>query len=87
MNIIFTGIGDATPQAAEETEVLQGYLVNQTRSGAADDGSDKARRSYEAAQKIFQAYDRLLSRSANELGHAGLDIYNKIFCQPINREV
>ncbi len=64
--------GDATPQAAEETEVLQGYL-EESNADLARQMTDliKVRRSYEAAQKIFQAYDRLLSRSANELGTLG----------------
>jgi flagellar basal body rod protein FlgG len=31
----------------------------------------KVRRCYEAAQKISQVYDRLLSRAANDLGTLG----------------
>lgn len=60
---------NAIAQRAEETSVLQGYL-EESNADLIRQMTDlvKARRSYEAAQKIMQTYDRLLSRAANELG-------------------
>jgi flagellar basal-body rod protein FlgG len=62
----------AIPLRSEDTEVLQGCL-EESNVDLMRQMTDlvKARRSYEAAQKIFQTYDRLLSRTANELGSLG----------------
>jgi flagellar basal-body rod protein FlgG len=69
---LFQVVEGAIPQRAGEAEVLQGYL-EESNADLTRQMTDlvKARRSYEAAQKIFQTYDRLLSRAANELGSLG----------------
>ena len=66
---LFQALEAATPLETEETGVLQGCL-EESNADITRQMTDlvKVRRSYEAAQKIFQTYDRLLSRSANELG-------------------
>ncbi|MDO9536568.1 MAG: flagellar hook-basal body protein [Bacillota bacterium] len=57
------------PQQAEDTVIFQGFL-EESNADLSRQMTDmlKVRRSYEAAQKISQAYDRMLSRAANELG-------------------
>ncbi len=66
---LFRAAGDILPVSSETTVVFQGYL-EESNTDLARQMTDliKVRRSYEAAQKIAQVYDRLLSRAANELG-------------------
>ncbi|MGI6307375.1 MAG: flagellar hook-basal body protein [Dethiobacteria bacterium] len=55
-----------------EAEVWQGYLEESNADLLRQmTALLKVRRSYEAAQKTSQTYDRLLSRAANELGSLG----------------
>lgn len=67
-NLLQAGDG-AAALPAEETSVWQGYL-EESNADLMRQMTNllKARRSYEAAQKIMQTYDHLLSRAANELG-------------------
>ena len=61
----------AEPQPAD-AEVWQGYLEESNADLMRQmTALLKVRRSYEAAQKIAQTYDRLLARAANELGTLG----------------
>ncbi|MGI6318122.1 MAG: flagellar hook-basal body protein [Firmicutes bacterium] len=66
---LFQAAGDTIPVSSETTVVFQGYLED-SNTDLSRQMTDliKVRRSYEAAQKIAQVYDRLLSRAANELG-------------------
>jgi flagellar basal body rod protein FlgG len=66
---LFQVNGDTLPVSSDTTVVFQGYL-EESNTDLARQMTDliKVRRSYEAAQKIAQVYDRLLSRAANELG-------------------
>ncbi len=68
---LFRAAEGARPQRAE-AEVWQGYL-EESNTDLLRQMTNllKVRRCYEAAQKISQAYDRLLSRAANELGSLG----------------
>jgi flagellar basal-body rod protein FlgG len=69
---LLQALAEAVPQRVEEPTVLQGYL-EESNADLARQMTDlvKVRRSYEAAQKIVQTYDRLLARAANELGSLG----------------
>jgi flagellar basal-body rod protein FlgF len=69
---LFRAGEDAAPEPVETPLVFQGYL-EESNSELTRQMVDlvKVRRSYEAAQKVSQTYDRLLSRSANELGALG----------------
>ena len=66
---LFQVNGDTLPVSSDTTVVFQGYL-EESNTDLSRQMTDliKVRRSYEAAQKIAQVYDRLLSRAANELG-------------------
>lgn len=69
---LYLAVPGAALVPAEDTSVSQGYL-EESNADLARQMTDlvKVRRSYEAAQKTAQVYDRLLSRSANELGSLG----------------
>ncbi len=65
---LYETVGAAAPVLLEQPSVFQGYLEEaNTDMGRQMTDMIKVRRSYEAAQKISQVYDRLLSRAANEL--------------------
>ncbi len=65
---LYEAVGDAQPVAIQQLSVFQGYLEEaNTDLGRQMTDMIKVRRSYEAAQKVSQVYDRLLSRAANEL--------------------
>ncbi len=60
----------ALPEQLAYPNILQGYLEEaNTDLGRQMTELLRVRRSYEAAQKISQVYDRLLSRAANELAN------------------
>ena len=68
---LFRATADAAPRRAEAV-VWQGCLEESNTDLMRQMTTMlKVRRSYEAAQKISQVYDRLLSRAANELGSFG----------------
>ncbi|MEW5919723.1 MAG: flagellar hook-basal body protein [Bacillota bacterium] len=68
---LYEAAPDALPEVLEHPSVFQGYLEEANSDlGRQMTEMLRVRRSYEAAQKISQVYDRLLSRAANEL--AGL---------------
>ncbi|MGI5875954.1 MAG: flagellar hook-basal body protein [Dethiobacteria bacterium] len=66
---LFRVEGGANPVPAGAPLIFQGYL-EESNVGFAEQMVEliKVRRSYEAAQKVSQVCDRLLTRSANELG-------------------
>ena len=70
-NLFRTGEG-VDPQVLDPDAVLQGFLEG-SNTDLARQMTDlvKVRRCYEAAQKISQVYDRMLSRAANDLGSLG----------------
>lgn len=68
-NLFRAGAGEERTEPIGTTIIFQGYLEDSN----VDLGRQmveliKVRRSYEAAQKVSQVYDRLFSRAANELG-------------------
>ncbi len=70
-NLFRAGEG-MVPRAVNAETVFQGYL-EESNADLSRQMTDlvKVRRCYEAAQKISQVYDRLLSRAANDLGSLG----------------
>lgn len=70
-NLFQAGEG-AVAQPAAEAVVFQGYL-EESNADLARQVTDlvRVRRSYEAAQRIAQTYDQILSRAANELASLG----------------
>jgi flagellar basal-body rod protein FlgG len=69
---LFRVDADTTPQAVNAGSIHQGYL-EESNADLSKQMTDliRVRRSYEAAQKISQVYDRMLSRAANDLGSLG----------------
>ncbi len=67
-NLFRTG-ENVVPQSVDAETVFQGFLED-SNADLSRQMTDmvKVRRCYEAAQKIAQAYDRMLSRAANDLG-------------------
>lgn len=63
---------DVVPQVVESYTLFQGAL-EESNADMTRQMTDliKVRRCYEAAQKISQVYDRMLSRAANDLGALG----------------
>ncbi len=67
---LYEAMGAGEPMLLEQPSIFQGYLEEaNTDLGRQMTDMIKVRRSYEAAQKISQVYDRLLSRAANELAN------------------
>jgi len=66
---LFRETGNQVPLPAERAVVRQGYL-EESNADIVRQMTQlvTVRRTYEAAQKIAQTYDRLLGRAANELG-------------------
>lgn len=65
---LYEAAAGAQPQVPPTANILQGFLEEANSDlGRQMTEMLRVRRSYEAAQKISQVYDRLLSRAANEL--------------------
>ena len=65
-------VDEGTASQAVDAIVFQGYL-EESNADLSKQMTDmiRVRRSYEAAQKVSQVYDRMLSRAANDLGSLG----------------